>query len=73
MAEAISKAVRTPITFNEREILLTASIGIVLRDPSQRADEAIKDAELALATAKRSRGDRFEVFKSAMRATRTIA
>ncbi len=70
VAEAISKAVRTPITFNEREILLTASIGIVLPDPSQRADEAIKDAELALATAKRSRGDRFEVFKSAMRANK---
>jgi diguanylate cyclase (GGDEF)-like protein/PAS domain S-box-containing protein len=71
-AEAICKAVRAPITFNEREIFLTVSLGIALSDaqPSQ-ADELLKNAELAMYAAKRLRGDRFEVFKPAMRARRT--
>jgi diguanylate cyclase (GGDEF)-like protein len=71
-AETVCKAIRTPITLNEREIFLTASIGIALPEAqSNRADELIKDAELAMYVAKRARGDRFEVFKPAMRARKT--
>ncbi|HWN49111.1 MAG TPA: EAL domain-containing protein [Xanthobacteraceae bacterium] len=71
-AEATCKAVRAPITFNEREIFLTVSLGIALSDtqPNQ-ADELLKNAELAMYAAKRMRGDRFEVFKPAMRARKT--
>jgi diguanylate cyclase (GGDEF)-like protein/PAS domain S-box-containing protein len=71
-AEAICKAVRAPITFNEREIFLTVSLGIALSDtPPNQADELLKNAELAMYAAKRMRGDRFEVFKPAMRARKT--
>jgi diguanylate cyclase (GGDEF)-like protein/PAS domain S-box-containing protein len=71
-AETTCKAIRAPISFNEREIFLTLSIGIALPEaPSNRAEELIKDAELAMYVAKRSRGDRFEVFKPAMRARKT--
>ena len=71
-ADACCKAVRAPIAFNEREISLTASVGVALLDaqPGQ-ADELIKNAELAMYAAKRVRGDRFEVFKPAMRTRRT--
>ncbi len=71
-AEATCKAVRAPIGFNEREIFLTVSLGIALSDtqPNQ-ADELLKNAELAMYAAKRMRGDRFEVFKPAMRARKT--
>ena len=71
-AEAICKAIRAPITFNEREIFLTASIGLALPEaqPSP-AEQLLKDAELAMYVAKRARGDRFEVFKPAMRARKT--
>ena len=71
-ADACCKAIRAPIAFNEREISLTASLGVALLDaqPGQ-ADELIKNAELAMYAAKRVRGDRFEVFKPAMRTRRT--
>jgi EAL domain-containing protein (putative c-di-GMP-specific phosphodiesterase class I) len=66
------KTLRAPITFNDREILLTASIGIaLLSDENQRRDEFLKDAELAMYHAKRLGGDRIEVFKPAMRARKS--
>jgi diguanylate cyclase (GGDEF)-like protein/PAS domain S-box-containing protein len=71
-AETTCKAIRAPIAFNEREIFLTISLGIALPEAQpNRADELLKDAELAMFVAKRSRGDRFEVFKPAMRARKT--
>jgi EAL domain-containing protein (putative c-di-GMP-specific phosphodiesterase class I) len=66
------RALRAPITFNDREILLTASIGLALvGDETQRKEEFLKDAELAMYHAKRMGGDRIEVFKPAMRARKS--
>ena len=71
-AETIRKTLRAPITFNDREIFLTASIGLALADgQSSRTEEILKDAELAMYHAKRIGGDRIEVFKTAMRARKT--
>jgi len=71
-ADTTCKAIRAPITLNEREIFLTVSIGIALPEAQpNRAEELVKDAELAMYVAKRARGDRFEVFKPAMRARKT--
>src|SRR6266853_1801844 len=71
-AETLRRALRAPISFNEREIFLTVSLGIALSEAQpNRADELLKDAELAMYVAKGSRGDRFEVFKPAMRARKT--
>jgi diguanylate cyclase (GGDEF)-like protein/PAS domain S-box-containing protein len=71
-ADTIRKTLRAPIAFNDREILLTASIGLVLADKEpQRKEEFLKDAELAMYYAKRIGGDRIEVFKPAMRARKT--
>ena len=71
-AETLRKALRAPITFNDREMLLTASIGIALSDGQpHRSDEVLKDAELAMYHAKRIGGDRIEVFKPSMRARKT--
>src|SRR5204862_3822013 len=66
------RALRAPITFNDREIFLAASIGLALGDgqPS-RTEEVLKDAELAMYHAKRIGGDRIELFKTAMRARKT--
>ncbi|HKG77486.1 MAG TPA: EAL domain-containing protein, partial [Beijerinckiaceae bacterium] len=68
-AEMIRRAVTTPITYAEREIFLTASVGLVLHDPqtATRRDDLIKNAEIAMAHAKRQGGDRIEVFRPAMR------
>ena len=72
LAETIRKTLRAPITFRDREIFLTASIGLALADSeSQRAEEVLKDAELAMYHAKRGGGDRIDVFKAAMRARKS--
>ncbi|MEN3385798.1 MAG: hypothetical protein V7608_5842, partial [Hyphomicrobiales bacterium] len=67
-ADTLRKTLRAPITFNDREILLTASIGLALADGQpQRKEDVLKDAELAMYHGKRIGGDRIEVFKPAMR------
>ena len=72
LAETIRRTLRAPITFNDREIFLTGSIGIALGDSEpQRAEERLKDAELAMYHAKRLGGDRIDVFKPAMRARKS--
>src|SRR4029450_6306468 len=71
-AETIRKTIRAPIAFNDREIFLTASIGLALSDPqSQLSDEIIKDAQLAMSHSNRIGGDRIDVYKPAMRARKT--
>lgn len=71
-AETMRKTINAPITFGEREIILTASIGVALPDAEpKRAEEALKDAELAMYHGKRIGGDRIELFKPAMRARKT--
>jgi diguanylate cyclase (GGDEF)-like protein/PAS domain S-box-containing protein len=71
-AETMRRALRAPIAFNDREIFLTASIGLVLADhESLRPEEVLKDAELAMYHAKRIGGDRIEIFKPAMRSRKT--
>jgi diguanylate cyclase (GGDEF)-like protein/PAS domain S-box-containing protein len=72
LAETIKRTVRAPITFNDREIFLTGSIGIATGDgEQQRAEERLKDAELAMYYAKRNGGDRIDVFKPPMRARKS--
>ncbi len=72
LAEGVRKTLRAPITFNDREIFLTASIGLALGDGQpHRTEEVLKDAELAMYHAKRIGGNRIEVFKAAMRARKT--
>src|SRR4029079_13585599 len=71
-AETIRRTLRAPITFNDREIFLTASIGLALGDGQpNRTEEVLKDAELAMYHAKRIGGDRIEMFQAAMRARKT--
>lgn len=71
-AETLRQTLRAPISFNEREIFLTGSLGIALPDSAQRrAEDLLKDAELASYHAKRNGGDRIEVFKPALRAQMT--
>ena len=68
VADAVRLAIRSPITFAKREIILTASIGLVSWTTVQTsAEEMIKDAELAMYQAKRFGGDRIEPFRPAFR------
>jgi diguanylate cyclase (GGDEF)-like protein/PAS domain S-box-containing protein len=71
-AETMRRTLRAPIAFNDREIFLTASIGMALAEnQAHRPEEVLKDAELAMYHAKRIGGDRIEIFKPAMRSRKT--
>ncbi|NBN64425.1 EAL domain-containing protein [Microvirga tunisiensis] len=68
VADALRKAVRAPITYGDREVFLTCSIGFALHDGGkQTAEELVTDAEIALNHAKRLGGDRQEVFRPILR------
>ena len=68
-ADMVRRATTTPITFEEREIFLTASVGLMLyeRQTAGRREEVLKNAEIAMVHAKRHGGDRVEVFRPTMR------
>ncbi|CAB4326306.1 MULTISPECIES: phosphodiesterase PdeA [unclassified Brucella] len=68
-AEALRQAVRSPIAYAKREIVLTASIGLITwTKTATTAEDFVKDAELAMFQAKRFGGDRIEPFRPAFRA-----
>ncbi|MFN3685364.1 EAL domain-containing protein [Salinarimonas sp.] len=71
-AEMIRRALSTPVTHAERELFLTASIGVALHDQTadQRREDVIKKAEIAMAHAQRQGGNRVEVFKLTMQSVR---
>jgi diguanylate cyclase (GGDEF)-like protein len=68
LAERVKRALRTPMKINAKEIILTASIGIVVHDGTQAtAQEMLRDGEMAMLRAKRGGADRIEIFNPAMR------
>ncbi|MET0597439.1 MAG: EAL domain-containing protein [Mesorhizobium sp.] len=72
VADAVKQAIRAPITFAKREIVLTASIGLITWTQAQAtAEDMVKDAELAMHQAKRFGGDRIEPFRPAFRSVGT--
>lgn len=68
LADSLRKAVRAPITFGDREIFLTCSVGIALYEgEKQSVEDLVTNAEIALNHAKRLGGDRQEVFRPILR------
>ena len=63
-ADAVRRAVRSPITFGEREVFLTSSVGIAIYETEgSSAAELMREADMAMNHAKRLGGDRVEVFR----------
>ncbi len=71
-AEMMRRALSTPVTHAEREMFLTASIGVALHDQTAdtRREDVIRKAEIAIAHAKRQGGNRIEIFKPTMQTGR---
>jgi diguanylate cyclase (GGDEF)-like protein len=68
LAERVRRALRTPMKISSKEIILTASIGIVVHDSSQAtAQDMLREGELAMLRAKRGGADRIEIFNPARR------
>jgi len=71
-ADSVRRTLRAPISFGDKEIFLTASIGIAMYDAKQgEAQDMVKDAEIGMYYAKRLGGDRIEAFRPALRETGT--
>jgi diguanylate cyclase (GGDEF)-like protein/PAS domain S-box-containing protein len=67
-AESVRRTLKAPITLGEKEILLSASLGIATHSGKKHeAEELIKDAEIGMYQAKRLGGDRIEAFRPALR------
>jgi len=70
-AEMIRRTIATPVTYAEREVFLTVSVGLALHEAGPvKRDEVFKNAEMAMIQAKRGGGDRIEIFRAAMRTER---
>jgi diguanylate cyclase (GGDEF)-like protein len=71
-ADAVSKAIMVPINYANREIVLTASIGLAsFVDQQESAAGLLADAELAMYRAKRGGGNRVEPFRPVFRTSGT--
>jgi diguanylate cyclase (GGDEF)-like protein/PAS domain S-box-containing protein len=67
-AESVRRTLRAPITLGEKEVFLTASIGISMHDQKHvEPEEMMKEAEIGMYHAKRLGGDRIEAFRPALR------
>ncbi|WP_395665211.1 EAL domain-containing protein [Methylocella sp.] len=73
LANAMLRAISTPVAFSDREIPVSASIGLAFHDPQLhvRREDMVKDAEIAMRHAKRLGGGRIETFRATMRALRS--
>ena len=71
--DGLRAALAAPISFGEREISLTVSIGAAVYNPKMHAKggDLFADAQLALATAKKAGGNRAELFFPVMRSQRS--
>ena len=67
-AEQIRKGLKAPFSFGDRDLSLTASIGVTIYDSTPAtAPEVLRDAELAMYYAKRLGGDRIEAYRASAR------
>ena len=68
LTENIRRAFSTSIVFGQHEVTMTASIGVATYDPAaESGEDALKDAEIAMAHAKRLGGNRCEAFRPSLR------
>lgn len=67
-AEQIRKALKAPFNFGDRDLTISASIGVTIYDgnPAESGD-VLRDAELAMYYAKRLGGDRIEAYRASAR------
>ena len=67
LAERVARAVAQPLPLYGRDTVITASIGIVHAPAGSRADEVLRDADVAMYRAKERGRSRIEVFDQAIR------
>ncbi len=68
IAERIQERLRAPFTFDEQEVFVACSVGIVLNsaDRGHQPKEVLRHADLAMYTAKNRGKNRYEMFNPSM-------
>ena len=67
VAERILESLRRPFVVDAKELVLTASIGVTIAETAQSdADDLLRNADVAMYTAKGRGRNRFELFKPSM-------
>ncbi len=66
LAGRILKVLLSPIVVQGKEVVLTGSIGIALSETGEDADELLRNADVAMYTAKAAGKSQFRVFEPAM-------
>ena len=66
LAERILTVIRRPVTVGSKEVSTTASIGITFDVPGITSDQLLRNADLAMYTAKERGKNRFEKFENEM-------
>jgi EAL domain-containing protein (putative c-di-GMP-specific phosphodiesterase class I) len=67
VAERIAELLRTPISVGDREVIVTASIGIAVNTPGHdRTESVLRNADLALYRAKAAGKARWALFEASM-------
>jgi diguanylate cyclase (GGDEF)-like protein len=69
LAERILTALRQPVTAGGKDVSATVSIGITFDTPGITSDQLLRNADLAMYTAKERGKNRFEEFETEMHAT----
>ena len=70
VANRISRALRAPLTLDGNEVFVGGSMGIVVtRDRGETANDMLRDADVAMYSAKRHDKGRFRLFEADMRET----
>jgi len=67
LADRLVEALRIPYELERGEVLVTASIGIVIGSGSESADDLMRDADTAMYVAKGRGKHRYEIFDAQMR------
>ena len=68
VAQRLLDALKAPVVVDDRPVVVTASIGIVVSDGRNHSAEAVvRDADVAMYRAKDGGGARFELFDTGMR------
>ena len=68
VAERILEALRRPVVLTDAELLVRASIGIVIGRGGQTSGDLLRNADVAMYKGKRQGGNCYEVFEPAMHA-----
>ena len=67
VAERLTEVLALPLSVGDRELVTTASIGIVTAEPDSTTESLLRDADVAMYRAKAGGPGRYEIFDPVMR------